>query len=90
MRFLWRLASSSEGRELPISSPGTARPSPKTKSAGQAPRSGFKVVRMARSEQGSLQNQLCGSSVAIAFKDSLRRRWNLSTNPFASGWYVVV
>ena len=68
-----------------MSSPGTARPSPNTRSAGDAPMSGFSVVRMASSEQGNFQNQRSGSSVARALRDSFDRLWNLSTRPLDSG-----
>ena len=52
--------------------------------------SGFSVVRMARRLQGKRQNQSLGSSEPRAMRDSLRRRWNLSTSPLDSGWYAVV
>ena len=81
----WRASSGSVAGLAGSVSPGTASPSPYTKSAGEAPMSGFRVVRMANIVQGSRQNQSFGESAPNAIKLSLRRRWNLSTRPFASG-----
>ena len=71
-------------------SPGTASPSPYTKSAGEAPMSGFKVVRMDSITNGSFQNHCSGVSSPRAMRASLRRLWNLSTRPLALGWYGAV
>lgn len=48
------------------------------------------VVLMASMAIGSFQNHLSGSSLPNAINDSFNLRWNLSTMPFASGWYGVV
>ena len=85
-----RDSSASDAATLGSNSPGTARPSPYTKSAGDAPMSGLTVVRMDSKAMGSFQNHLSGSSAPRAMRASLRRLWNLSTIPLASGWYGVV
>ena len=52
---------------------------------GDAPMSGFSVVLIASSDMGNFQYQRLRSSLQRAVRDSLRRRWNRSTIPFASG-----
>ena len=66
-------SSSVDGRDC-IRVPGTERPSPYTRSAGEAPISGFSVVRIARRLHGRRQNQSFGSSEPRAIIDSFRRR----------------
>ena len=67
-------------------SPGTASPSPKTRSAGDALMSGLRVVRMANMTMGSLQYHSSGVSFPRAMRASFNLLWKRSTNPFASGW----
>ena len=69
-----RESSASDAGVLGSTSPGTARPSPYTKSDGDAPISGFTVVRIASNAMGSFQNHLSGSPEPNAISASLRRR----------------
>ena len=69
-------------------SPGTVRGEPYTRSAGDALRSSFGVVRRPRSTQGNSSAQF--GPVSRALSAALTVLCSLSIIPLACGWYAVV